>query len=183
MQLLCRTAFPGRRKQRRCSRRPGKAVLPVCLTANLFNQQSRKRGTMLAGPSLTYWVMIGSFQSAKSPKHRFSPAAAGARRLSGLKTYDTSIFGLSTTEPSCGIQVLLGRTTKCAFFWVASFDRSSYQSPNRVEQIQCKGSGTCTHIALPPKLQVEWPSGRIRLVRLCPRRSSDLTIRRTREHP
>jgi len=43
-QLLCRTAFPGRRKQRKCSRRPGKAVLPVCLTANLFNQQTRKRG-------------------------------------------------------------------------------------------------------------------------------------------
>jgi hypothetical protein len=35
VQLLCRTAFPGRRKQRKCSRRPGKAVLP----ANLFNQQ------------------------------------------------------------------------------------------------------------------------------------------------
>ena len=43
LQLLCRTAFPGRRKQRKCSRRPGKAVLPVCLTANLFNQQSLTR--------------------------------------------------------------------------------------------------------------------------------------------
>ena len=40
VQLLCRTAFPGRRKQRKCSRRPGKAVLPVCLAANQFNQQS-----------------------------------------------------------------------------------------------------------------------------------------------